>query len=1068
MKRKFKKNLTLTWEHVGKRLPLFLGLSVAVCLPMSITAHASDANRSVQSIAQAKVIKGTITDETNEALIGASILVKGTTIGTISDINGAYTIELPAGSNTLEISYIGYKTQLVVISNNTQINVKMVPDTHITDEVIVIGYGAVKKRDLTGAVSSVKSEEITMSPGANPMQALQGKVAGLDIMKSSGQAGSGVTMQLRGNRSFTASGEPTFIIDGMPGDYATLNPNDIESIEVLKDASSTAVYGSSGANGVVIITTKNAKAEKTAINFNAYAGFNGWSTVPTMRSGESYLQTLREANAAVGKWQSPADDNKIFVSDKAYQAHLNGDYINWADELLQDGFTQNYSLSISGGSEKTKAYLSLNFSDEKGQYIGDNYKVYSTNTRIEHSVKKWLKVGANLQASYVYRDKAFAKLENALTAIPLGTLRNENGKLNIEPSIDDTMVNLLLNTEGGVYKNQDQNFKLNFNPYVELTPVKGLTFLSRMGTTLNFMRNNYFQGEGSYQYYTSAGASAQGTSDQVWAAITQNRNYNYKWENIATYNFTLQDAHEFTLTGVSSWEHNQYDKSYMKQSNISDNKFLWHNMNPQSQYSSNETAYNMSKGLAFVGRLNYSYLGKYLFSASMRYDGSSKLAAGNQWDTFPAVALGWRISDEKFMKPTEKWLDNLKLRIGYGVTGTASIDPYTSIASLEPSGVSLGGQLEDAYRFSQNYTNPDLAWEKSHNSNIGLDASFLNGRIDLTADFYITQTNGIIWSRNLPVVNGAYMPDKNFYSNVNICQTKNRGLELTLNTRNIQTHDFKWNSTWTYTRNKEEIISLQDGVSNNITNGATGYTLSKGHPVNSFYNYKIDGVWQLGEEQDAAVFKAKPGDLKINVPGLVKESDGTYYKIQEDGTKKYYTADAASNYTVGAQDYQIIGHDSPDWTLGLQNTFTYKSFDLSVFMYMRYGQTFQYNMMARYDPSGVRNFPTYFNYWTSENPSNDFPGINADNAKGTNYIGFSALNFVDGSYFKIKNITLGYTLPARLLKQAGIEKCRFYSTLTNPFVIAKSHLLKDYDPEMNGSIDYPLTKQLVLGVNLSF
>lgn len=1062
-----KKDLKLSWNKAAKRLPLFISLTTALCLPATASQPINDVigNNYAQTVTQTRIIKGIISDENGEPMIGVSILVKGTSIGTITNLNGEYTLEVPAGNKTLEVSYIGYKTQLITLGADSQVNVKLVPDTQTLDEIVVIGYGAVKKRDLTGAVTSIKSEDIAMNPGTNPMEALQGKVAGLDIMKSSGQAGAGVSMQLRGTRSFTASGDPTFIIDGMPGDYSTLNPNDIESIEVLKDASSTAVYGSSGANGVIIVTTKNGKAGKVNVNFNAYAGFNGWSKTPTMRSGDSYLQTLRDANAATGNWSSPADDEKIFASAESYQAHLNGDYINWADELMQNGMTQNYSLSVSGGSEKTKGYISLNFSDEKGQYTGDNYKVYSTNIRVDHNIRNWLKIGTNLQASYVHQNKAFAKLETALSAEPLGKIKDENGNYTIEPVIGSTMINLLLNNQKNVYKNQDQNFKMYFNPYIEVTPLKGLSVISRIGVTLQFLRNNYFQGEGSYQYYSNSGPLSKGTNDQVYAAITQSRNYNYKWENIITYNFKIKDVHDFTVTGVTSWNHDQYDKSYMKQTHIDNNKFLWNNMDAQSKNSFNETSYNMSKGMAYVGRLNYSFMGKYLFSASVRHDGSSKLASGNRWNTFPAVALGWRISDEKFMEKTQKWMNNLKLRIGYGVTGTANINPYSSITNTESSGVALGGKLINSYLLSQNYTNPDLTWEKSYNTNIGIDAGFLNDRINLTADYYVTRTKGIIWSRNLPASNGTYLPGSYYFTNLNICESENNGIELALNTRNIQTNDFKWNSTLTFTYNKEKIVSLQDGSSDNISNGTTGYVLSKGHAVNSFYHYKLDGVWQLGEEKDAAVFGAKPGDLKINIPDLQRESEGRYYKTDENGSKTYY--DAQNKYTVSGNDYQVLGHNSPDWTMGFQNTFTYKDFDLSIFMYMRWGQMIKYEMLGRYDPSGVRNFPTHYNYWTENNPSNDFPAINA-NMKGTDYVGFSALNYVNGSFFKIKNITLGYSLPQNLLKKIGVEKCRFYTTITNPFIIAKSSLLKDYDPEMNGKLDYPLTKQLVFGVNLSF
>lgn len=1067
MKRNKRKWLKFTLNETIKRVPFVIGLTTALCLPMEVLAnpHSISSKEYVQSVTQTKAIKGIITDETGEPMIGVSVWVKGTSNGTITNLDGEYKLDVLAKNQTLEISYIGYKTQQVTIGTESHINIKMIPNTQALDEVVVIGYGAVKKRDLTGAVTSIKNEDIALNPGTNPMQALQGKVAGLDIMKSSGQAGSGVSMQLRGTRSFTASGSPTFIIDGMPGDYSTLNPNDIESIEVLKDASSTAVYGSSGANGVIIITTKSAKVEKTTVNFNTFAGFNGWSKTPRMRSGESYIQGLRDANIATGNWSSPADDERIFASTESYQAHLNGDYIDWTEELMQNGYAQNYSLSVSGGTEKTKGYISINFSDEKGQYTGDNYKVYSTNIRIDHAVKDWLKIGANMQGSYVHRNKAYAKLETALTAEPLGKIKDENGNYTVEPVIGSTMINLLLNTQGGVYKDMDQNFKMYINPYIEFTPIKGLSVISRLGGTLNYSRNNYFQGQGSYQYYYSSGPASKGTNDNVYATINNKRDYNYKWENIITYNFKIKDMHDITVMGVTSWEHNQYDEAYMKQTNIENNRYLWNNMDDRSKNASNSSSYNMSKGMGIVGRLNYSYMGKYLFSVSARHDGSSRLTSGNRWDTFPAFSLGWRMSDENFMESTKDWLSNLKWRIGYGVTGTAAINPYTSIASLDYFGMALSGSLQNVYSFSKNYTNPELSWEKSYNTNIGIDASFLNGRIDFTGDFYITKTKGVIWSRNLPVTNGAFSPTEYYFVNQNICKTKNTGVELAINTRNINTKEFKWNSTITFTYNKEKVLSLIDGTSDNITNGETGYSLSKGHPVNSFYHYKLDGVWQLGEENDAAVFGAKPGDLKINIPGMKKEEEGKYYKMNENQDKVYY--DATNKYTPSNKDYQVLGHNSPDWTMGFQNTFTYKNIDLIIFMYMRWGQMIKYTMLGRYDPSSIRNFPEYFNYWTEKNPSNDFPAIYA-NRSLTNYVGSAALSYVDGSFFKIKNITVGYTLPTNWLQKAGIGKCRFYATITNPFVLAKSHLLKDYDPEMNGSLDYPLTKQLVFGASLSF
>ncbi len=1031
----------------------------------SYVLYTNESDLTAANVQQEVNVKGKVTAAKGAPIPGVTVMIKGTDQGTVSDFDGNYTLTNVPGNATLIFSFVGMKTREVPVNSLSVINVTLEEETIGLEEVIAIGYGKMKKSDLTGAISSVKSEDITRAPSPNPMEGLQGRVAGLDITRSSGQAGEGVTIQLRGTRSFTASGNPTFIIDGMPGDYSTLNPNDIESIEVLKDASSTAVYGSAGANGVILITTKSAKVGKLNVSLNVYTGFNGWSKTPEMRKGDSYVQALRDANKATGNWASAADDAAIFASAEAYQAHLDGDYINWAEELMQTSVTQNYSLAISGGTEKTRTYFSMNYTEENGQYTGDTYRVYSSNVRVDNTIKPWLKVGANMQGAYVDRNRAYAKLENALAAEPLGKIRDEEGKLNVEPVIGSTMINLLLNTQENVYENQDQNFNLYINPYIELKPLKGLTFTFRIGGALNFMRNNYFQGEGSYQYYVSSGPASQGPNANVFAQITQNRSYNYKWENILTYNFKLRNVHDFVLTGVSSWEHNQYDGTWMKETNIEHNKYLWHNMSSGSEYASNATSYNMSKGMGLVGRVNYSYNGKYLLSASMRADGSTRLASGNQWDYFPAASVGWRISDETFMQGTRDWLNSLKFRVGYGVTGTANIAPYSSVSNLDFANMALGGQLQNIYMFSQNYANPDLSWEKSYNTNIGVDANLFNGRVDLTADIYQTNTDGVIWSRRLPIVSGGYNPTSPYQMNINICETRNKGLEFAINSVNIDKRDFRWNSTLTFTYNKEEIISLQDGDSDHINISEENYTLSIGYPVRSFYHYKLDGVWQLDEAADAEVFGAKPGDLKINIPGMVREGEGSYSKEDEDGNIVYY--DAENKYTPSGADYQVLGYNSPDWTLGYQSSFTYKNFDLSFFMYMRWGQMIEYAMLGRYDPAGVRNFPEYFNYWTAENPSNDFPAINSSMGI-TNYVGSAALNYVDGSYFKIKNVTLGYSMPQNLLNRWGIEKFRVYGTITNPLVVAKSHLLKDYDPEMNGEIDYPLTKQLVFGVNLTF
>ena len=1053
------------------RQTVVLGLSALLLSPLGAQAGNADAKvLATQAVQQGRTVKGHVVDETGEPMIGVSVKVKGGKAATITDFDGNFTINASTG-DVLEITYIGYKP-LTVKAGSTSLSLKMEPDNTGLDEVVVIGYGTQKKRDLTGAIASVKSDDITLTPTTNPMQALQGKVSGLDITKESGQAGSGVNIQLRGNRSLPQKNDkgvyeykttpPLFIIDGMPGDYATLNPNDIESIEVLKDASSTAIYGSSGANGVILITTKGGHEGKLSVNFNAYYGINSWSETPEVRQGERYMEDLRTAHRNAGNY---IDDATMLQSKPGYyDAYLAGKNIDWIDEILHTGTIQNYSLSLSGGTDKIRSYVSFNFSDEKGQYKDDDYKVYSTNIRVDNKVNSWLTAGMSVQGSYVHQNRPFAKLEDAYRAVPYGDLYDENGDVNPYPIAEDpAYISLLVNNKSN-YRNQNQNAKIYINPYIKVTPFKGFTWESRVNATLTYSKNNSFQGAGSYNFIKSN----SDVNTQTYAQITQNRAYSYKWENIFTYNFTVAKDHNFTVTGVTSWNHNRYENSMMKGTGITNNDYLWHNIGNAISHT-NSSSYSMSKGMGYIGRINYSFLGRYLASVSVRYDGSSRLAKDDRWQTFPAFALGWRISDEKFMEKTRGWLDNLKLRVGYGETGsTANIGAYSSTSKIEQGFLTLGGERITTYTYGENVANTDLTWERSKNWNIGVDASFLNNRIDVVFDYYNTKTEGVIWDKRLPYTMGAYSTSKPYSTFVNLAETKNSGVELAINTRNIVNKDFKWTSTLTFSYNKEEITKLSGTTNNRVTQDDRAFEI--GSAINSWYHFKLDGIWQLGEEGDAACFGTKPGFYKINVPGMTRhEENGEIYYTKTDADGVEHRYDAANPYSVSAADYQVLGHMSPDWSLGFQNSFKYKNFDLSIYMYMRWGQMIKHTLLTEYDPTGNNNYPAYFNVWSETNPSNDFPALNSSiSDKLAYYPGFAARAYVDGSFFKIKNITLGYTLPDKLLKKIGLTNLRVYGTITNPLVISKSHLIKDYDPEMNGSLNYPLTKQLVFGLNVSF
>ena len=1089
------KYLRLPGERSLQKIFLTTTMLSAIFMASPQQSSAKALNVEHNQLVAAAPIKGTVRDEKNQPLPGATVKIKGTTTSVAADINGAFTINASKG-DVLVVSFIGYQQQEVKVGDASTISIKLQPTDKTLDEVVVMGFGTMKKRDLTGAVSVVKAEDIVARPGPDPIESLQGRVAGLDISRSSGQAGSGVNIQLRGTRSLGASnGAPLFIIDGLPGDYSTLNANDIESIQVLKDASSTAVYGANGANGVIIITTKAGKAGKMNIDFNSYYGYNGWSVVPKMLTGESYLQAKRDAYSYVWDatnlkwtttgaiWQSPADDPTIFGAQR-WALYQQGQFVDWPSVFLRKNpATQNYSLAVSGGTENTKAYVSFNYQNENGQYTGDDYKNYATNIRIDHKVRNWVSIGANLKASYVVRNKATDKLENALTTDPLVQPYNADGTLNTV--LGNNVYNLLLNYQPGVYANTDNNSRVFFNPYVEIRPIKGLSILSRAGFEMDYSNTYRFDGIGSVAYVYSNANIAK-------ASITQNRFQGIQWENILTYNFKIKRDHDFTFTGASTYYDNKNTNTQQNQSNITSNNFEWYKMTGDVNTTAT-SSYTMSKNMALIGRLNYSYKDKYLFSASIRHDGASQLYYTNRWDNFFGFSGGWRISQENFMAGTKSWLDDLKLRVSWGQTGASSIPSYSSQQNVESANAALGGTTAPIYRFSRFQTNSELRWERSTTTDIGLDASVLNNRINLSLDYYNTGTPNAIYPVGLPIIYGAYMPGTGYLTNINIANTNNKGIEVTLNTRNIVKKDFEWSSALTYSYNKEKVLKITNGA-NNVANSKSGvsnindgnYTLMIGQPVNSFRDFKLDGVWQIGQEQDALAFNKRPGDLMVDVPGLTHVGPGVYTKTAADGTVTYYYGNltlaqkynpaltAATNYyNYGSADYQPVGHNNPDWSLGFQNTFRYKSFDLGIYTYMRWGQTISYTMMGWYQPNGFatnaspsRTFPANFNYWTPTNPSNDFPVMNYQSTT-SNMVGFSGLSYVNGSFLKIKNITLGYTLPASIAKKIALQKLRVYATVTNPLIITKSPLLKDYDPEMNGSMAYPLTKQLVFGLNVT-
>ncbi len=570
------------------------------------------------------------------------------------------------------------------------------------------------------------------------------------------------------------------------------------------------------------------------------------------------------------------------------------------------------------------------------------------------------------------------------------------------------------------------------------------------------------------------------------ASYTAKYNYNYTWQNIANYNFKVKRDHDFTLTAITEYSTSKIESATASNEQFEYDGFLWYNLSAGLQASAS-SSYKETAKMSYAGRFNYSYMGKYLVTASIRWDGASQLY--NKWCSFPAFALGWRISDEAFMEGTKGWLDNLKLRVGYGVTGNANISPYVSLTSVTNSSnyLNLGGGQIQSYVLSQNVANYDLTWEKSYNWNIGLDFAILRGRIDGSIEYYDTDTKGVLYNRPLPTAFGGYTAKASYYKMSNIARIQNRGIEITLNTRNIDKKHFKWNSTFTYAKNKEQLVSIDMGNDTTVDD-LIALGLFVGHPVTTYYGYKKLGIWQLGEEDKALCFSSTPGDVKLDVPGLVWDASyvytttstgddgstietthyGAYYKASEDVTDEdgnvthtYYTA--SNPYTVGANDKQILGSKVPDWTFGWHNTFQIYDFDITINTTMRWGQMIEGELLTYWSNTTI---PSCYDYWTPTNPTNAYPrpywGKSLTTAQK------EAMQYTDGSFIKIKSITLGYTLPKKALKKISLSKLRFYGTVTNPFIYAKSDMLKGMDPESGASDSFPLYKTIVIGLNASF
>lgn len=971
-----------------------------------------------QSIAyaQTRTVSGKVTSsEDTEGLPGVSVILKGTTQGTTTDLNGEYEIDLPEGPATLVFSFIGFVSQEIAVENRSQINLELALDMQDLGEVVVVGYGTIKKSDLTGSVVSVRDEDLTAIPVTNALEVMQGKVPGLDLTKSSGQAGAGLNIRLRGNRSLNAENGPLVLVDGIIyGPTLDVNPNDIASIEVLKDAASTAIYGTLGSNGVILITTKRGAQGKPKVSLNSYYSTQSLEGYDYIMSGPEWVDFRRESRRTVGEWSSPGDDGNIFVPQQL-ENFRNGVYTDWANEVIGTGAQQNYQVSVAGADEKVNYYFSMEYFDEQSLFENDELKRYSGRMAVDYKASDKLKLSTNIMYTLRDQDRRRDPLNWANKISPLGPAYDENGEIITLPLGDATTVNPLNDQIPGNYVDNEINRRFFGNVSLEWKPITSINFTSRLGLDNSNSRRGVFMGENTIDV---------GPDGRTVARATNNMASRITWENFATYSKASKD-HDFqVLLGQSMWAANK-ENYFAEGLDLLSPTMLFYNLGAAQDGIRINSELEKVSLASFFTRVNYKFKNKYIFNGVLRADGSSVLAEDNKWGFFPSAAVSWIAKEEGFLV-NNSTISELKFRLSYGISGNSAVLPYQTLGGLSKSTYAWdeGSSESAAFGYYPSLIAASLGWEETASLNFGIDFGFFNNRITGTIDLYEQNTTDLLIERAVPATSG-------FTSSWdNVGKTRNRGVEVLLSTVNIdQPNGFQWNTDFTFTHNKEEIVELVEG-DRDLANG-----WFVGYPISSHFDYEKTGIWQLGEEDQALENQQQVGEIKV------KDQNG-------DGI-------------ITPDDRTILGSNVPKFNLGVNNRVSYKGFDLSVFVFARQGNMIVSEANGSYKIDARENGPRV-DYWTPENPTNAYPRPNAGTSTG-NARYFSTLRYADGSFVKVRDITLGYNLPQQLIDNLSISRVRVYATAKNYFVWSD---LGGYDPERGGSLSFPMTRQLLFGVNI--
>lgn len=1054
---------------------------------------------SMSAYAQSLTVTGKVIDSEGYEVIGGSVTIKGAAgVGTVTDVNGNYSLKVnDASKDVLVFSYVGMTSQEVKVDGRSVIDVTLKADAVMLEEVVAIGYATVKRKDLTGSVASVNSKELSKVPTSDITQALAGRMAGVQVMQSEGAPGASISIRVRGGISITQSNEPLYIIDGFPSEdgMSTLDPAEIETIDILKDASATAIYGARGANGVVVITTKSGGKEgKATVTFDSYVGFKKVAKKLDVLSTREFAlldYERRYYSAFTAKNSTQEDLDKAVANFEALYgkyADIDANYANragidWQDQTLgRTALTQNYRVGVSGGTDKLNYNLAYSYYDEEGAMVYSGNKKHNISFNMNHKLNDRLSITARISYDQmkIYGmgtsegGDRFNKMQHILQYRPMVGINGTDDLLlgDEDPLlVDDTgnvMQNPLLSAAEETKDREYRTFQANGGFTLKL--IKGLSFRNTTGMRYQTRRNDTFYGDKSI---TAKRSSINGSIQNI-------ENSSFQTSNVLNYNWAGK-GHD--ITAMLGQEYvNRWNRSFSAAAANFPNDDIGLgdlSLGLPTAVSSSEN-YD-DKLLSFFARFNYGFKDKYLFTASFRADGSSKFGKNNKWGYFPAFSAAWRLGEEEFIKNLNIFSD-LKVRLGYGMAGNNRIDSYVSLPMLTSVTYPNGDSTQPGY-VSKQIPNPNLKWEANKTFNFSLDFGFFNQRLTISPEFYINRSSNLLLNAKLPTSSG--------YDSmvINAGETENKGIDLTINSTNIMTKDFTWNTAVTLSHNKNSVKKLT-GEDVQLWEASFGYNqnthiIGVNQPLGQMYGYVTDGLYQVSDfDYDEAT---KTYTLKDGVPYSGKKTD------VKPGMWKFKNVDGSEDNKITENDKTVIGNAYPKFYGGINNTFTYKDFDLSIFLTYSFGNdvfnaTKLTNTKTALQNKNVLDIANSSNRWVVVNKKGELitdpqemADINKgktvaavyDNEIGDTYIHSWAVE--DGSYLKLSNITLGYTFPRKMLSKIGISKLRLYATGSNLLTWTK---YTGFDPEVStmGSgltpgVDfgaYPKSRSFVFGINLAF